>query len=157
MNALFTACLLQLKLRSPKREESAGHHLQEIAALIGDCKHKPADTGRIKNLISSLNAAHTEQALELLADANNFDCMALAVQYRPSRFVPYCSGKLLARVQELIPFSGCPDRARQIRKRLELVEKWYGSSEVNMPYYVKQEIREGFKETDWIRAQSVTD
>ena len=150
------ALLHNLKMAFSKEYEKrvvVDRNLKLLEEAVVGCNHNRAPLERIRHLVGVIyakDASRVPEAATILASANNFDCMVLAIRCNPQFGVP-CADRLMEVAREHLKFCGHMDRAQWARKRLFLAREWYEKADA-LTDKLAAEIAAGLKATEWVLA-----
>lgn len=125
--------------------------LADLQEQIARCRHQKADMKLIRSLvqmIQNLNQERLGEAIELLVEANNFECKAYAIELDSTKG-KICGDQLMETVRDDLGLCGHGDRATWVRKKLILARKWYRISGA-LTQSLADEINAGLDRTKWV-------
>ena len=132
--------------------------LAQLDEAIECCVHRTAPMSRIRSLVEqveSLDYRRRSEAVALLARANNFDCMKIAVELDPKQGA-FCADRLMATARVHLELCGHGDRAVWARKRLLLAREFYRVAR-RFPAWLEQEIQQGLEKTGSCKSEKYQD
>ena len=125
--------------------------LTDLQKEIARCHHNKANMELVQSLvlmIQTLDQKRLSEAVELLVQANNFNCKAYAIELDSTKGV-VCGNQLMETARVNLERCGHGDHATWARKKLILARKWYRISGA-LSQSLASEINAGLNKTKWV-------
>ncbi len=154
MKSFFKNVLHAIRMHMSKtyaRNFQVNTALANLQQLVDGCEHHTADIEAMKRAAETVDLVDPirfPEAVAILAAADNFQCMELAIGYDRRQGKP-CADRLMDVARWHLRLCGHGDRATWARKRLLIAREWYALSDT-MTAAIRAEIEQGLRDTEWV-------